>query len=153
MIQPFSGIFRTLCSDCMGRNLANSGSWNIQNSSIIASRRIFRTLSYLPKFTNIQNSDMFKTRYTFRTLSNNFEIFAKIVKNYNCFSKLLHPTSFTGFWRCLSLIKYSLTSTVTSRYSLFDIFTFRHIPAFSIMIVMITAFFVSLYSDVLLYEI
>ena len=36
---------------------------------------------------------------------------------------------------------------------IFDIFTFRHIPAFSIMIVMITAFFVSLYSDVLLYEI
>ena len=118
MIQPFSGIFRTLCSDCMGRNLANSGSWNIQNSSIIASRRIFRTLSYLPKFTNIQNSDMFKTRYVLKTLSNNFEIFAKIVKNYNCFSKVLHPRSFTCFGRCLSLNKYSLTSRVTSCCSL-----------------------------------
>ena len=65
----YSEIFRTLCNAYIRRNLAYSESWNIQNPSIIASRRIFRTLSYLRKFTNIQNSDIFKTPHIFRTLS------------------------------------------------------------------------------------
>ena len=41
--------------------LAYSESWNIQNPSIIASRRIFRASSYLRKFENSQNSDILKT--------------------------------------------------------------------------------------------
>ena len=69
-IQPYSGIFRALCNACLCRNLAYySESSNIQNSSIVASRRLFRTLPYLLKFTSIQNSDIFKIRHIFRTLS------------------------------------------------------------------------------------
>ena len=75
------GIFRTgsllqtlwkvdlACSETCHRNYSASKSWNIQNSSITASREIFRTLSYLRKFTNIQNSDMFNARHIFRTLA------------------------------------------------------------------------------------
>ena len=40
-----------------------------QYSSIIASRHIFRTPSYLRKFANIHNTDIFKTKHIFRTLS------------------------------------------------------------------------------------
>ena len=40
-------LFRTLCNSCKCRNLAYPESWSIQNSSIIASRYIFKTLSYL----------------------------------------------------------------------------------------------------------
>ena len=66
----YSGIFRALCNACLCRNLAYySESSNIQNSSIVASRRLFRTLPYLLKFTSIQNSDIFKIRHIFRTLS------------------------------------------------------------------------------------
>ena len=122
IIQPNSGIFRALCSACIHRNVAYSESWNIQNTSIIAYRRIFITLSYLRKFTNIQNSDMFKTRNIFRTSKKfKMESFAKIVKNYNYFSKALHLRSLNGFWICLSLNKYSLTSRETSWYVLYDI--------------------------------
>ena len=49
IIQPYSGIFRTLCNAYICRNLTYSESWNIQNASIIESRRIFPTLSYLRK--------------------------------------------------------------------------------------------------------
>ena len=42
----YSGIFRALCNACIRRNLAHSKSQNIQNLSIIAFRRILRTLSY-----------------------------------------------------------------------------------------------------------
>ena len=52
IIQPFSGIFRTLCSPCICENLAYFEPWNIQNHSIIASRQILRTLSYLQKWEN-----------------------------------------------------------------------------------------------------
>ena len=81
IIQPYSGIFRTLCNAYICRNLAYWESWNIQNISIIASRHLFRTLSYLRKlgkpcvtlaywqFWNNQNPDMFKTQRIFRTLS------------------------------------------------------------------------------------
>ena len=34
------------------------------------------------------------------------EFFVKMVKNYNYFSKALHPRSLTGFWICLSLINF-----------------------------------------------
>ena len=44
------------------------------------------------------------------------EIFAKIVKNYNYFSKALHLRSLTKFWIRRSLNKYSLTL----RYVLYD---------------------------------
>ena len=49
IIQPYSGICRTLCNFCICSNLTCWLSWNIQNPSIIAYRRIFRTLSDLQK--------------------------------------------------------------------------------------------------------
>ena len=108
-MKRWPGIFRTLCNACIRRNLAYSESWNIQNSFIIASQRIFRILSYLRKFSNIQNSDIFKTRHIFRK-SQRFEMefFAKIVKNYNYISKALHLRFLTVFWIRISLNKYSL---------------------------------------------
>ena len=74
IIEPYLGIFRTLYKACIFTNLAYSESWNLQNPSIIISRCIFRTLSYLRKFTNIQNSNTLnpthkKTGHIFRTLS------------------------------------------------------------------------------------
>ena len=45
------------------------GILEIQDSSIIESRRIFTILPYLPKFTNIENSDIFKMQHIFRNLS------------------------------------------------------------------------------------
>ena len=108
-VKRWPGIFRTLCNACIRRNLAYSESWNIQNSFIIASQRIFRILSYLRKFSNIQNSDIFKTRHIFRK-SQRFEMefFAKIVKNYNYISKALHLRFLAVFWIRISLNKYSL---------------------------------------------
>ena len=99
----YSAIFRIfLYNACICRKLAYS--------SMIASRRIFRTLSYL------QNLPMFKTLThlkpnTYIEPSQWFEMefFAKIVKNYNHFSKALHLRSLTGFWIRLPLNKYSLT--------------------------------------------
>ena len=108
-VKRWPGIFRTLCSACIRRNLAYSECSNIQNSFIIASQRIFRILSYLRKFSNIQNSDIFKTRHIFRK-SQRFEMefFAKIVKNYNYISRALHLRFLTVFWIRISLNKYSL---------------------------------------------
>ena len=37
IIQPYAGIFRTLCNTCICRNLAYSESWNVQNHSITGS--------------------------------------------------------------------------------------------------------------------
>ena len=54
--------------------LAYAETWHSRKSSIFASRRIFRTLSYSLRFTNIQKSDIFKTWYIFR---NKVELFAK----------------------------------------------------------------------------
>ena len=45
-----------------------SESWNIQNTSIIASWGIFRTLPYSWKFTNIHKCHISKTRHIFKTL-------------------------------------------------------------------------------------
>ena len=41
IIQPYSGIFRILCSPHIWRNLAYLESWNIQNPSVIVSRLPF----------------------------------------------------------------------------------------------------------------
>ena len=49
IVQPYSGICRTLCNFCICSNLTCWLSWIIQNPSIIAFRRIFRTLSDLQK--------------------------------------------------------------------------------------------------------
>ena len=43
IIGHYSDIFRTLCNAYIHKNLAYSESWNIQNPSIVASRRILRT--------------------------------------------------------------------------------------------------------------
>ena len=88
---------------CVCRNLAYPESWNIQNPSI-ASQCIFRTLSYLPKFTNIQNSDVFKLS-TYLEPSQRFKmrIFVKVVKNYNYITKVLYHRSLTRQWICLSI--------------------------------------------------
>ena len=45
--QPYSGILRTLSNPCIYTSLACWQFWNIQNSSIITSRRIVRILIYL----------------------------------------------------------------------------------------------------------
>ena len=58
LFNHYSVIFRhmqNLRSAYICRNLAYSESWNIQNPSIIASRGIFRTISYLRKCVNLCN--------------------------------------------------------------------------------------------------
>ena len=47
IIQPYSGIFRALSNPFICSNLACWQFWNIQNSSITASRCMSRILSYL----------------------------------------------------------------------------------------------------------
>ena len=66
--------------------------------------QIFRNLKYL------------KTN----TYSLKKELFTKVVKNYNYFSKALHLGSWTMFWISLPFNKDSLTCRVTSYYALFD---------------------------------
>ena len=111
-IGHYSAIFRTLYNASIRRNLAYSESWNIQNPSIIASRRIFRTLSYLKPDTYSKSSQRFKMQF-----------FAKIVNVYNLFSTALHLRYLTVFWIRLSLNKYSLNCRVTSRYVLYDTYS------------------------------
>ena len=74
--------------------------------------RIFRTLTHLKPDKYSGPSRRFKT-----------EFFAKIIKNYNYFSKTFHLRSLIGFWIRLSLNKYSLTSRVTSHYVLHDTYS------------------------------
>ena len=102
IIQPYSGIFRTLCNTYICRNLTYSKSWNIQNPSIIISQHKSRTLSYLQNLMNVQNSDIFKKPDTYSEPSQSFKMkfFAKIVKNYTYFSKAFHHRSLTKFWIC-----------------------------------------------------
>ena len=135
--QPYSGIFRTLCNVCICWNLAYSESWNIQNSFIIVSPRIFRTLSYLRKWQTLCNSGNSEPWHIdnpgiFRTLTYlkpdtyvepsqrlKMTCFAKIVTSYNYFFKALYLRSMTEFFdRVLraSLSKYPLTCRVISRY-------------------------------------
>ena len=84
IIQPHSGKFKTLCNACICRNLSYSESWNIQNS---ACWRIFRTQSYLQKFTNIQDSDIFKTWHIFKTFSKDVFFLQKQLKTITIFTK------------------------------------------------------------------
>ena len=75
--------------------------------------QIFRTLTYLKPDSYSEPSQKFK-----------IESFAEIVTKYNYFSKVLHIRPLTLiFWIRLSLIKYSLTCRVTSRYVLYDIYS------------------------------
>ena len=136
-MKRWPGIFRTSCKASIRRNLAYSKSWNIQNPSIIAFQIIFRTLSYLRKFSNIQNPVIFTKTYEYpRTLTYlkpytiqnplkdlRFEFFAKIVRNYNYYSKALYLRSLTGFWIRLFLNKYPLTCRVTWRYVYHDTYS------------------------------
>ena len=122
---------------CICRNLAHSKSWNICNPSIIAYQCIFRTLSYLWKFSNIQNSDIFKAQHIFRTLSKIYDrAFCK--NSLKSIIILLHLRSLAAFWICLSLSKYSLTCWETLCYVLYDTYQnpvyyckFRHIQVHS----------------------
>ena len=57
------------------------------------------------------------------TFTNKMEFLAKVVKNYNYFSKALHLRSLPGFWIRLSLNKYPLTCRATSRNVLYDTFS------------------------------
>ena len=49
IFQPCSSACQTLCNACICRNPTYSESWNIQNPTIIAFWRMFRTLSRLQK--------------------------------------------------------------------------------------------------------
>ena len=69
---------------------------------------IFTTLTYLKLDTYSESSQRPKV-----------ECFAKIVKNYNYFSKVLCLRSLTEFWRiCSSLDKYWLTCKLINSYTL-----------------------------------
>ena len=93
------GIFRTL-----PQLHPNAYSESCQ---INESLRIFRTLTYLKSDKYSKPSQKFK-----------IEIFAKIVKKCNYFSKMPHLRSLTRFWIRLSINKYPLNWRVTSRYEL-----------------------------------
>ena len=107
IIQPYSGISRTLCNAWIGRNLGYSESWNIQNRFIIAYRRISRTLHInenlrifrIPTYLKLDTCS--KPSQRFR-----IEFFAKIDTKYNYFSKVLN-----------------LTCKVNSRYVLYDTYS------------------------------
>ena len=80
-IQPYCGIFGTLCNSCIFKTLLYSESWHIQNSRYIQNsvkvysgtlRTLFnvlilRTLPYSELY-HIQNFCMFKTGGIYRTL-------------------------------------------------------------------------------------
>ena len=117
--------------------------------SIIVNSDIFRhmveylepcvTLAY-SELCHIQNPGIVRTQDIFS---------ANSVKVYSDIFRTLRNA------RILRTLPYSESCFLQNfGIFIFDIFTFRHIPAFSIMIIMITlVFFVSLYSYVLLYEI
>ena len=68
----YSAIFRHIQNLVQRLHMRKSsiiGILEIQDSSIIESRRLFRILLYLQKFMNIENSDILKTQYILRILS------------------------------------------------------------------------------------
>ena len=75
---------------------------------------------------HIQNPVIFTNIYEYSELwdisnpTHEMEFLAKIVKNYNYFSKAVYLRSLTMFWIHLSLNKYSLTCRVTLHYVLCD---------------------------------
>ena len=105
IIQPYSGIFRISCNAWIFRKSAYSEFWNIQNLFIIASRRIFKTLSDLRKWLNPLKPWKFSLEHWHienpgicRTLAHlKPDIYAEpserfkmeIVKSYNYFAKVL----------------------------------------------------------------
>ena len=98
---PNPGIFRTL--------LKFHPEAYSEPCHIYQNLRTFRTLTYLKPVTKSEPIQRFK-----------MELFAKIVKSYNYFSKVLHLRSLTEFWIRLSLSKCSLICTVTLSYTLYD---------------------------------
>ena len=83
-------------------NPENSEPWHIDNPGIL------RTLK-------------FKYQHIFRPCQSfNMEYFAKTVKNYNCFSKVLYLRSLAGFLICSFLNKHSSTCRVTLHCALYE---------------------------------
>ena len=83
-------------------NPEKSEPWHIDNPGIL------RTLK-------------FKSQHIFRPCQRfNMEYFAKTVKRYNCFSKVLLLRSLTGFLICSFLNKYSSTCRVTLHCALYE---------------------------------
>ena len=120
IIQPYSGIFRTLCNACIFRNLVYSESCIIQYSSIIASWRTFRTLWYLRKFANIQNLTYLKPD-SYSELSLKFKIeewpratyWVLDIKNPVYYRKFKHLDIFTSYAHIFSHIVAYLEPCVT----------------------------------------
>ena len=96
IIQPYSGIFRTLCTACICRNLLEILEYSEPFHNCIPTH--IQNPGIFTKFTNIQNSDIFNMCHIYRTLSKIEDgVFAKIVKNYNNLTKALHLRSLTEF--------------------------------------------------------
>ena len=119
IIQPHSVIFRTLHTQKSGllgileysKSFHNCITRHIQNPVIFT--KIYEySNSGIKTDTYAEPSQRFRMTFS-----------AKIVKNYNYFSKVLHLRSLTGFWIRLSLNKYSLTCRVTSPYILYDTYS------------------------------
>ena len=136
IIYPYSSILGTLCNACKCRNLVYLESWNIQNPSVTRSQLIFIMVTftktgilYNPEKSepwHIDNPGIlrtlkFKSQHIFRPCQRfNMEYFAKTVKRYNCFSKVLLLRSLTGFLICSFLNKYSSTCRVTLHCALYE---------------------------------
>ena len=125
---------------CICRKLWYSESWNMQNPFIIASRCIFRTLSYLQKWVNLMwpwnsepwhngNPEIFSSLTYFINLAHiqntlkdvKMERFWKIVKDYNHFCKGLYLRSLTEFRVRAFLNTYSLTCSDLTLCIVWDI--------------------------------
>ena len=118
----FSHI-QNLVQHSICRNLVYLESWKIHNFFIIVSRLIFRTVTFTKIYEYSALWHLKPNTYLEPSGGFKMEFFAKIVKNYNYFSKSLHLISLTGVWKGLSLIKYSLTCRVTSRYEMYDTYS------------------------------
>ena len=122
ILQAYLDIFRILGNAYIRRTLAYLESWNIQNPSVIASRRIFRTLSFFENLRIFRTLTYLKPNTYWETsqrLKMEF-FFVKIFKSYCYFSKAFHLRSLNGYWIRLSLNKYSLTNRSTWRYILYN---------------------------------
>ena len=122
IIQPYSDIFRTLGNARIRRNLVYSESWNIQNPSITASWRIFRTCHIYENFRILKSMAYLKGNLHSEHLFK-MELFAIIFKSYNYFPKALYLRSLTGLWMSLSHNKYSLTCRLSWRWILYDTYS------------------------------
>ena len=130
--QPYSGTFITLCNTFKYKNLTYSQSWDTQSPFITGSRRILKTLRYKPCVTlEVQNTgilkvleysepDVFKTRHIFRTL------FIIVILD-------IYIYIYTGIFTSYSDMPYSEFWHVLDPRHIF-----RHIQAYSVMVVVIT---------------